>query len=80
MKHNQLDDRVLFTLWATDLYRRGGAQAVADEIEHMEEQARLASRNTALDNMYQMAIERYNWANTLSPTKMVLHPDRKGGE
>ena len=76
-RQNQLDDRILFTLWATDLQRRGGAQAVADEIEQKEEQARLASRNRFLDDLYMMAIERWNHANMLTRTKMTLHPDRK---
>ncbi len=30
---NALDDRVFFTLWATDMRRQGGADAVCDEID-----------------------------------------------
>jgi len=65
----QLDERVFFTLWMGDIWRRGGAQTVADQMEANETQQQIASRAGWLDDVYNQAKEHYFTMNSLSPTR-----------
>jgi hypothetical protein len=75
-RKEQLDDRVFFTLWYTDIWRRGGAARVEQGLRAHEEAVKAGRRAKWLDDIYTMAVERYNFANMLSSTKHELHPDK----
>ena len=71
-RKEQLDNRVLFTLWAADIQRQGGAVAVAKRIEEQEDAYRMKSRARWMDDVYNQAKDYYNWMNTLTPTQRSL--------
>lgn len=72
----QLDERVFFTLWCSDVWRHGGAAKTDRLLRAHEESVKAGKRAKFLDDCYDMAIERYNFANTLTATKHELHPDK----
>ena len=65
----QLDNRVLFTLFVNDIQRLGGAQRVAEMMEREEAAYRSASRAKWLDVVYEQARDRWSYINQLSSTK-----------
>lgn len=69
---NQLDNRVIFTLWAADIQRQGGAEAVAKRKDEEEEAYRMKSRARWLDDVYGQAKDYYNFMNSLTPTQRSL--------
>jgi hypothetical protein len=67
---HELDDRVIATLMATDLWTtKGGADAEANRMEANESEQRALSRERWLDRIGDEAKDWYRWALTLSPTK-----------
>ena len=69
---NQLDTRILQTLWASDVQRRGGAEVVDDGMRAHEAATFEAGREGFRDRVGEMAKDRYQWGNSLSPTKRHL--------
>ena len=59
----QLDNRVIFTLWVNDIQRQGGSRTVADRLEQEEAIYRSRSRAKWLDDVYVQAQERYAYMN-----------------
>lgn len=59
----QLDNRVIFTLWVNDIQRQGGAKALADRLEQEEAIYRSKSRAKWLDQVYVAAQEKYDYMN-----------------
>lgn len=68
-EHNQLDDRVFFTLWMGDMWRRGGATRVAEQMEDREAYRAHRKRAGWLEDVYNQAKEHYFTMNSLSPTR-----------
>lgn len=67
---HELDDRVIVTLMATDLWTtKGGADAEADRMEAREAEEKALSRERWLERVTDEAKDWYRWALTLSPTK-----------
>lgn len=62
-KMNQLDQRVVYTLWKGDIQRQGGAQALADAIERGEQDTLMRSRAETLDRIEVHAKERFDYMN-----------------
>lgn len=66
----ELDDRVIATCMATDLWTtKGGADAEADRLEANEAEKIAVSHDKWLDRVTDEAKDWYRWALTLSPTK-----------
>ena len=68
-KKEQLDERVLFTLWVNDIQRQGGATTLCNRWEAEEEAYRKGRRAKWLDDTYEQARDRWQYINQLSPTK-----------
>ena len=68
----QLDNRVLLTLYAADIQRQGGAAAVAKRQDEEENAYRMKSRARWLDDVYLQARDYYNIANSLTSTRRSL--------
>ena len=67
---HELDDRVIATCMATDLWTtKGGADAEADRLEANEAEKIAVSHDKWLDRVTDEAKDWYRWALTLSPTK-----------
>lgn len=71
-QREQLDNRILYTLWASDMQRQGGGAKVADRLTAYEEAFRLHKRAKWLDDVYNQAKDYYNWMNTLTSTQRSL--------
>jgi len=65
----ELDDRVIATLFASDLWRRGGAEVVTDEMEAGEAEAAELQRTKWLDDIRDETKDWFYWANSLMPGK-----------
>jgi hypothetical protein len=61
----QLDNRVIFTLFMNDIQRLGGAQKAADMMEREEAVYRSASRAKWLADVYAQAREKYDYMNCI---------------
>lgn len=66
---HELDDRVIMTLMASDLWTTGGANAKADQMEAREAEEKALSHERWLERVTDEAKDWYRWALTLSPTK-----------
>lgn len=65
VRQNQLDERVFYTLWASDLQRHGGAQAVADHLDAIDSAKGVQQREAFLDYVDQGAREMFRYGNTV---------------
>jgi len=61
----QLDDRVLLTLYVGDTWRRGGANRIADELEAKEQAAKDHQHNSFMDDNEYRAREYWKSINTV---------------
>jgi len=67
LQSNQLDQRIFFTLWASDMQRRGGAKVVCDGLDDAY-YSRLEKSSAAWgDKVEYQAKERWNSWNTNYP-------------
>jgi hypothetical protein len=64
-KQNQLDARVLFTLWHDDLWRVGGADAWMNQLQREDEEREAIKRERFLSDIDGKAREAYRYANTI---------------
>lgn len=78
---NQLDERVFITLWANDVWRRGGANRVSDEMESAEAMKRKASRARWLDDVWMAAKSYKDYMNTVGVVpERARHTAPRGGK
>lgn len=68
----QLDERIFYTLWASDLQRQGGGAKVADRLTAFEEAFRKNRRARWLDEVYLQAKDYYAYMNSLTTTQRSL--------
>lgn len=65
VERDSLDNRVFYTLWATDIWRQGGADAVNERIDRAYWDARRKGKADFGDYVRHMAMERHRYMTTI---------------